>query len=153
MATENPSESRLTVKMNFRITREEEPQLNLTPLIDVVFLLLIFFMVSTTFDKQSELSIDLPAADGTPVKASKIFKLEIAIDGQGHYFVNQRRLKDDTLKTLKRAIRITKAEHKKIQVIISSDKNTPYQAFITAMDAAKQLGLEQVNLATKHSKD
>ncbi len=139
--------------MNFRITKEEEPQLNLTPLIDVVFLLLIFFMVSTTFDKQSELSIDLPAADGTAVKASKIFKVEIAIDSQGHYFVNQRRLKDDSLKTLKRAIEITKADHKKIQVIISSDKNTPYQAFITAMDAAKQLGLGQVNLATKHSKD
>ena len=139
--------------MNFRITREEEPQLNLTPLIDVVFLLLIFFMVSTTFDKQSELSIDLPQADGQPVKANKTFKIEIAIDGQGHYFVNQRRLKEDNLKTLKRAIQITKADHKKIQMVISSDKNTPYQAFITAMDAAKQLGLDRVNLATKNSKD
>ena len=137
--------------MNFKITRDDEPQLNLTPLIDVVFLLLIFFMVSTTFDKQAELSIDLPEADGKPVKAQKIFKIEIAIDGQGHYFVNQRRLKEDSLKTLKSAIEITKASHKNPQVIISSDKNTPYQAFITAMDAAKQLGLEHVNLATKNS--
>lgn len=137
--------------MNFKITKDEEPQLNLTPLIDVVFLLLIFFMVSTTFDKQSELSIDLPEADGKPVKAKKTFKIEIAIDGQGHYFVNQRRLKDDGLKTLKRAIEITKADHKNPQVIISSDKNTPYQSFITAMDAAKQLGLDHVNLATKNS--
>lgn len=137
--------------MNFKITRDEEPQLNLTPLIDVVFLLLIFFMVSTTFDKQAELSIDLPEADGKPVKVQKTFKIEIAIDGQGHYFVNQRRLKEDNLKTLKRAIEITKADHKTPRVIISSDKNTPYQAFITAMDAAKQLGLEHVNLATKNS--
>ena len=137
--------------MNFKVTRDEEPQLNLTPLIDVVFLLLIFFMVSTTFDKQAELSIDLPEADGKPVKVVKEFKIEIAIDGQGHYFVNQRRLKEDSLKTLKRAIEITKADHKSPQVIISSDKNTPYQAFITAMDAAKQLGLEHVNLATKNS--
>ncbi len=138
--------------MNFRITQEEEPQLNLTPLIDVVFLLLIFFMVSTTFDKQAELSIDLPEADGQPVKIEKTFKLEISIDGQGHYFVNQRRLKEDSLKTLKQAIVVTRAKHKKIQVIISSDKNTPYQAFITAMDAAKQLGLEHINLATKQAK-
>lgn len=137
--------------MNFKITKDEEPQLNLTPLIDVVFLLLIFFMVSTTFDKQAELSIDLPEADGKPVKAQKRFKIEIAIDGQGHYFVNQRRLKEDGLKTLKRAIEITKADHKNPQVIISSDKNTPYQSFITAMDAAKQLGLEHINLATKNS--
>ena len=137
--------------MNFKITRDDEPQLNLTPLIDVVFLLLIFFMVSTTFDKQAELSIDLPEADGKPVKTQKNFKIEIAIDGQGHYFVNQRRLKEDSLKTLKSAIEITKANHKNPQVIISSDKNTPYQAFITAMDAAKQLGLEHVNLATKNS--
>lgn len=137
--------------MNFKVTRDEEPQLNLTPLIDVVFLLLIFFMVSTTFDKQAELSIDLPEADGKPVKVVKEFKIEIAIDGQGHYFVNQRRLKEDSLKTLKRAIEITKADHKAPQIIISSDKNTPYQAFITAMDAAKQLGLEHVNLATKNS--
>lgn len=137
--------------MNFKITKDEEPQLNLTPLIDVVFLLLIFFMVSTTFDKQAELSIDLPEADGKPVIAQKNFKIEIAIDGQGHYFVNQRRLKDDSLKTLKRAIEITKADRKAPQVIISSDKNTPYQAFITAMDAAKQLGLERVNLATKNT--
>jgi len=139
--------------MNFRITKEEEPQLNLTPLIDVVFLLLIFFMVSTTFDKQSELSIDLPTADGKSVKVEKMFKVDIAIDGQGHYFVNQRRLKEDNLKTLKRAITITKADHKKLQVVISSDKNTPYQAFITAMDAARQLGLEHVNLATKRSSE
>jgi len=138
--------------MNFKVTREEEPQLNLTPLIDVVFLLLIFFMVSTTFDKQAEISIDLPEADGKPVKVQKVFKIEIAIDGQGHYFINQRRLKDDTLKTLKRAIEITRADNKKVQVIISSDKSTPYQAFITAMDAAKQLGLEHINLATKQAK-
>lgn len=137
--------------MKFKITLDEEPQLNLTPLIDVVFLLLIFFMVSTTFDKQAQLSIDLPKADGKPVKVEKTFKIEIAIDGQGHYFVNQRRLKEDGLKTLKRAIEITKAEHKNPRVIISSDKNTPYQAFITAMDAAKQLGLEHINLATKNS--
>jgi len=135
--------------MNFRITQEEEPQLNLTPLIDVVFLLLIFFMVSTTFDKQAEISIDLPEADGKPVSVEETFKIEISIDGQGHYFVNQRALKDDSLKTLKSAIAITKAKHKKVQVVISSDKNTPYQSFITAMDAAKQLGLEHINLATK----
>lgn len=135
--------------MNFRQTQaEEEPHLNLTPLIDVVFLLLIFFMVSTTFNKQSEISIELPEASGKPLKTDK-FVIEIEIDNQGRYFVNQQRVKDNKVITLKRAIRLTQGKEKNPQLIISSDRNTPYQAVVTAMDAARQLGLVNLTFATK----
>lgn len=137
--------------MNFRQNqREEELQLNLTPLIDVVFLLLIFFMVSTTFNKQSEISIELPEASGKPLKTDK-FVIEIEIDSQGRYFVNQQRVKDHKVATLKRAIRLTQRKEKNPQLVISSDKNTPYQSVITAMDAARQLGLVNLTFATKQS--
>ena len=139
--------------MNFRQGQtEEEPQLNLTPLIDVVFLLLIFFMVSTTFNKQSEISIELPEASGKPLKTDK-FVIEIEIDNQGRYFVNQQRVKDNKVTTLKRAIRLTQGQKKNPQLIISSDRNTPYQAVITAMDAARQLGLVNLTFATKQAEE
>jgi len=139
--------------MNFRQTQsEEEPQLNLTPLIDVVFLLLIFFMVSTTFNKQSEISIELPEASGKPLKTDK-FVIEIEIDNQGRYFVNQQRVKDNKVTTLKRAIRLTLGQKKNPQLIISSDRNTPYQAVVTAMDAARQLGLVNLTFATKQAEE
>lgn len=135
--------------MKFRQGKtEEELQLNMTPLIDVVFLLLIFFMVSTTFNKQSEISIELPEASGKPLKTDK-FVIEIEIDNQGRYFVNQQRVKDNTVTTLKRAIRLTQGKEKTPQLIISSDRNTPYQYVVTAMDAARQLGLVNLTFATK----
>jgi biopolymer transport protein ExbD len=133
--------------MLFRHKRKDEPDINLTALIDVVFLLLIFFMVSTTFDRQSEINIELPEASGKPLEKEK-FVLEINIDAQGRYFVNKQRVKDDRIVTLKRALRLTMGEHKKPQVIISADRNTPHQAVIRAMDAARQLGLYRLTFAT-----
>ena len=135
--------------MNFRQdSTQQEPELNMAPLIDVVFLLLIFFMVSTTFNKQSEISIELPEASGKPLKTDK-FVIEVEIDNQGRYFVNQQRVKDNKVATLKRAIRLTQGENKNPQLIISSDRNTPYQSVVTAMDAARQLGLVNLTFATK----
>ena len=137
--------------MKFRNQREESPDLNLTPLIDVVFLLLIFFMVSTTFNKESEIQIDLPEASGDqPVKQE--FIVEISIDSLGRFFVNDRRLVDNKLNTLKLAISQTIGTRKKQpHVIINSDKDTPYQHVVTAMDAVRQLGLNKFSLTTKQA--
>jgi len=74
--------------MKFQTRKEEELTIGLTPLIDVVFILLIFFMVTTTFDRSSELTIDLPSASGDP-SAVKEDTLEITIDVQGQFFINQ----------------------------------------------------------------
>ncbi len=128
----------------------KDPEVNLTPLIDVVFLLLIFFMVSTTFEKESEISIELPEAAGQKSKEER-FTIDITIDGEGNYLVNNKRLKDRELTTLKKAIRLTRAEHKEPRLVISADKKTPHQAVIRAMDAARQLGLVHLTFATKQS--
>ncbi len=130
--------------------RDEEPEVNLTPLIDVVFLLLIFFMVSTTFDKEAELNIELPEASGK-VTESRQFKVEISIDAQGHYFINNRRVRDEKLATLKRALQDTVAGHKQPKLIISADRKTPHEAVIRAMDAARQLGLTHLTFATRQA--
>lgn len=142
--------------MNFAPQREKELELNLTPLIDVVFLLLIFFMVSTTFERESEISIELPESAGEEAQHEK-FVVEISIDGQGRYFINQRKLKDNKLETLKRGIREIRAEQggdkSEPKLIISADRNTPHQAVVLAMDAARQLGLVHLTFATKLSSD
>jgi biopolymer transport protein ExbD len=138
--------------MNFKSQRREDLDINLTPLIDVVFLLLIFFMVSTTFNRESQIAIELPEASG-PKLETKQFMLEVSVDSQGHYYVNQQRLKDDKVATLMQAIRLKVKGKEDIQLIISSDKNTPYQAVVTAMDAVKQLGYTQFSLTTKQREE
>jgi len=131
-----------------RTKRDTELELNITPLIDVVFLLLIFFMVSTTFQRESEITIELPESSGDIAESDKKV-IEISIDNQGRYFVNQRRLKDSDIKTLKKAISITRGDAKEPKLIISADKMTPHQSVVRAMDAARQLGLVHLTFATK----
>jgi len=138
--------------MNFRNKQSEMVDINLTPLIDVVFLLLIFFMVSTTFDKSSEIQIELPEASGE-VEQKKEFVIEISIDSLGRYFVNNRVLVDKKLSTLKLAIQQTIGTHKNPHIVISADKNSTHQSVVIAMDAANQLGLSKFSLATKQNED
>ena len=134
-----------------RTKRDHELEVNITPLIDVVFLLLIFFMVSTTFQRESEITIELPESSGDVAESEKKV-IEISIDSQGRYFVNQRRIKDSDIKTLKKAITITRGDTKEPKLIISADKMTPHQAVVRAMDAARQLGLVHLTFATKQVK-
>lgn len=138
--------------MLLRHNRNNEPDLNLTPLIDVVFLLLIFFMVSTTFEKESEISIELPDASGKVTK-KEAFTIEVSIDAQGRYFVNQRRVKDTSIVTLKQAVAQVRGDQKDPRYVISADRNTPHQAVVKAMDAARQLGLYRLTFATKQSNE
>ena len=138
--------------MMLRHDRRRDPELNITPLIDVVFLLLIFFMVSTTFDKQAELNIELPEATGK-VTPTEQFKIEIGIDGEGRYFINQRPIKDDRLVTLKRALEVTMVDQKEPKLIISADRKTPHEAVVRAMDAARQVGLTHLTFATRQSSE
>jgi biopolymer transport protein ExbD len=127
--------------MNLRPNRTEPPDINLTPLIDVVFLLLIFFMVSTTFKDDARIKVQLPEAQGEEVPAEEPRILEIVIDGAGTFYVNQRMVVDRKLKTLKKAIAGAAGEDREIPVVIKADAKTPHQAVMTAMDAASQLGL------------
>ena len=128
--------------------RKQEVTVNLTPLIDVVFLLLIFFMVSTSFTRETQIKLELPKASVEPLE-SKIDSLEISIDKEGRYFVNGKGLVNSTIDTLIKAIQPSIAENKEISVIISADAATPYQSVVTAMDATSQLGVINLKMATQ----
>ncbi|HGX94012.1 MAG TPA: biopolymer transporter ExbD [Candidatus Tenderia sp.] len=134
--------------MNLRQFRREEPSVNLTPLIDVVFLLLIFFMVTTTFREESEIQINLPQASNKPVE-HEAQALEVTIDRDGRFFVNQQALINTQLDTLKRALRELKSDADNQSVIVSADANAPHQAVVKAMDAARQVGLTRLSIATR----
>ena len=134
--------------MRLQPRRSEDPDLNLTPLIDVVFLLLIFFMVSTTFERDTQISLLLPEANGDAMQAEQVV-IEISIDAQGRYYVNQQELINTQIDTLKRSIQQAAADLDRPQVILSADRQTPHQAVITAMDAARQLGLVNLTFATR----
>ena len=133
--------------MNLQPDDEDEPEVNLTPLIDVVFLLLIFFMVSTTFEHQSRIQIELPEAS-VEATLPDSESLEIIIDVQGRYFIGDQQVVNTRLKTLKGAIRKAIGEREEIPVTIRADANTPHQAVIRALDATSQLGLVHISLAT-----
>jgi biopolymer transport protein ExbD len=133
--------------MNLQPGGEDEPEVNLTPLIDVVFLLLIFFMVSTTFEHQSRIQIELPEATASPDEIEKE-SIEIIIDAQGRYFIGEEQVVNTELKTLKSALSKALGDRKAVPVTIRADASTPHQAVITALDATSQLGLTQISLAT-----
>lgn len=133
--------------MKFQRSRTESPDVNLTSLIDVVFLLLIFFMVSTTFNRETEISIELPEAEGEVLKSERKI-VEISIDGEGRFYVNQQEVINTKLETLKQAIAKAAGDERKPQIILSADRRTPHQAVITAMDASRQLGYMHLTFAT-----
>jgi biopolymer transport protein ExbD len=138
--------------MNLQPSTPDEPEVNLTPLIDVVFLLLIFFMVSTTFEQQSRIQIELPEATAEATKPDDD-SLEIIIDAQGRLFIWEEQVVNTELKTLKGAIGKAVGEREGIPVIIRADAKTPHQAVITALDATSQLGLTRISLATSRMQE
>jgi biopolymer transport protein ExbD len=137
--------------VNLRSEKKESPDINLTPLIDVVFLLLIFFMVSTTFKRDAELKIDLPEASAKPTQV-KTRPLEIVIDAKGRYFLNEKQLVNQRLKTLMQTLEKLSKGNVKQPLVIRADANTPHHAVVMAMDAARQLGFVNLSIATVQPK-
>lgn len=134
--------------MNMRPKKRGRLSVDVTPLIDVVFLLLIFFMVSTSFNRESDIVVDLPEAS-TKQLDPKANPVELIIDAQGLYYLNRQQLVNTQLSTLK--IAITKAMEGDMSrsLMISADGKTPHQSVVTAMDAARQLGIVHLSIATK----
>lgn len=133
--------------MNLRPRRREPLDINLAPLIDVVFLLLIFFMVSTTFKDEARLRIQLPQAHGQDIPAEEPAMIRLTIDQAGHFLVNDQALTDDRPQTLVHALTGALGERNALPVLIQADARTPHQAVMTAMDAASQAGLSQIAFA------
>ena len=138
--------------MNFRKGMSEEVEVNLTPLIDVVFLLLIFFMVTTTFDKDAKININLPTSENAAASSTKM-PMEVIIDAQGKYFVDGREVLNNKPETLFRAMTQALNERgaKTPPLIISADAATNYQSVVTAMDIAGRLGMTNFSMATSQS--
>jgi biopolymer transport protein ExbD len=125
-------------------------EVNLTPLIDVVFLLLIFFMVSTTFDRHAKLKVQLPEAD-TKVSQQATDPVVLSIDAKGKYYINDRQVINTQLDTLKAALQKSTEGNTDITLLLRADGRTPHQAVVRAMDAAAQLGLTKLSIATVES--
>ena len=134
--------------MKFRRQRREDVGINLTPLIDVVFLLLIFFMVSTTFTRETQLSIDLPEAEGKVAEITEE-KIEILIDEAGRYRVNGQGLVDNRMRTLQAAIYKISAGDTTLPMIITADAQAAHEDVVRAMDAAGQMGFVHLSISTR----
>lgn len=134
--------------MNFKRQAREEISVNLTPLIDIVFLLLIFFMVSTTFTQENHLSIDLPEASSEPSKAP-VEAIDVVISAAGDYSVDGKVLLNSQPETIRRGIAKALGERKSAPLIITADAKTPHEAVVFAMDAAGQLGLVNISITTR----
>ena len=135
--------------MNLSSPNREEPEINLTSLIDVVLLLLVFFMITTSFVRESKIGIRLPEASSSgaaqPVEEQR---LVIAVTAQGTYLVNGRQLLDNRAETLESAIRVITDGELGDRVTVSADAEASHQAVITAMDVAGRLGYVEINIAT-----
>ena len=134
--------------MNLRVRARPEPEVNLTSLIDVVLLLLIFFMVSTSFVKQSQISIRLPDAESTSIVEEIPEQIDIMITEQGAYLINGRELINSRPETIRNALQKISGGDTKLPLTISADANARHQHVVTAMDVAGKLGFVKISIAT-----
>ncbi|MBB6340897.1 MAG: biopolymer transporter ExbD [Aquabacterium sp.] len=135
--------------MKFRRKARENVEINLASLIDVVFILLLFFVVTTTFTRETQLKVDLPeAASGTPPQPSELKTLEVLIGVDGGYSLNGQTLLKSDLPSLMSALQKESEGDNSLPVVISADAKTPHQAVITAMDAAGKLGFAHLRITT-----
>ena len=135
--------------MNFRQLRRPEVSINLTPLIDVVFLLLIFFMVSTSFSELTQLVVELPEAEGAPATNDEALLLNV--DVSGNMTLNGESVPNDA-RGLLLALRQQLSGNTDIPVTLSADAMTPHQYVVTAMDVAAQLNITRLTIATENTR-
>ena len=134
--------------MRIRDFRDDDtPEINLIPMIDVVLCLIIFFVVTTTFDARSVLKLELPRANGERSEA-KTKQLSLLINAEGRYFVDDREALRTDVESLKRTIVEVAGDDRERTVLIRADARTPWQAVITAYDALGQLGFRRIANAT-----
>lgn len=136
--------------MRFPRRETHELNINLTPLIDVVFLLLIFFMVSTTFTRETQLEVNLPQAANSS-QANQQDSVEITITAEGEYRVNGEALINTQARTLRMALTKVAGENRETPLQISADANSPHQSVVTAMDVAGGLGFYKLSITTRES--
>jgi biopolymer transport protein ExbD len=140
--------------VKFRRKPRENVEINLASLIDVVFILLLFFVVTTTFTRETQLKVDLPeAASGTPPEQTELKQVEVLIGADGAYSVNGKALLESNLSNLMAALQKESDGDNSLPLIISADGKTPHQSVITAMDAAGKLGFSHLRITTVEAQE
>jgi biopolymer transport protein ExbD len=139
--------------MRLNLRPRAQVEVNLTSLIDVVLLLLIFFMVSTSFVKQSQITINLPAADSSTVAPETAEQIDIMISETGAYMINGRELINNRPETIRNALQKVSNGDNSLPLTISADANAKHQDVVTAMDVAGRLGFVQISIATVNEQD
>ena len=134
--------------MRFRSPRSEPPEINLIPFIDVLLVILIFLMLSTTYSKFTELQITLPSADADKLK-DRPQEIIVSIAADGRYVINRQAVEGRSVEILGAALRQASAGQADASLIISADAATAHQAVINVMDAARRVGLTRVTFAAQ----
>ena len=133
--------------MKFRQVRRELPALNLTPLIDIVFLLLIFFMVTTSFSRETRLLVSLPEASGSAENSAE--SIEVLVDREGGYAINGRRLVNAEVGSLVRGLELESGGDISLLVVLVADAEVQHQSVVTAMEAIGRAGFASLSIATR----
>ncbi|AZT84185.1 biopolymer transporter ExbD [Marinobacter sp. NP-4(2019)] len=139
--------------MKFKRQRSQEVGVDLTPLIDVVFLLLIFFMVSTTFTRESHLQVELPQASAEARAEAEVREIDVVINAEGQYILNDRTLVNNRRETLERAVRELSEGDNSLPYVITADARTPHEFVVRAMDVAGRLGFAKLSITTEREAD
>ncbi len=134
--------------MNFRSRRSEAPEINLIPFIDVLLVILIFLMLTTTYSKFTELELTLPTADTTQMR-DRPREVIISIAADGRYAVDKTALEDRSVEAIASALMGAAPAGAESIVIISADASAPHQSVVSAMEAARRAGLTQITFATQ----
>ncbi|MEO8153047.1 MAG: biopolymer transporter ExbD [Rhizobacter sp.] len=134
--------------MNFRKHQPEEPEINLIPFIDVLLVVLIFLMLSTTYSKFTELQVVLPVADADKPRENSR-EIIVAVSGEGRYAINRKTLEGRSVEMLAGELAVASEGSKDAVVIISADATAAHQSVVTVMDAARRAGLSRLTFATQ----
>jgi len=136
--------------MNFRPGTRDEPEINLIPFIDILLVVLIFLMLTTTYSKFTQLQVNLPVADAQ-VQRSAPKEVIVSVSSDGRYALNQEVLDGVSVDVLTRALQQAAQDASDVVIIISADAAATHQSVINVMDAARRAGLVQITFATQHS--
>jgi biopolymer transport protein ExbD len=138
------------MSLRFRKARPEEPEINLIPFIDVLLVILIFLMLSTTYSKFTELQITLPAADSEKLR-DRPREIIVVVSADGRYAVNRRQVDGRSIELLTAELAAASKGNPDMVVIVSADALSPHQSVINVMDAARRAGLPRLTFAAQSS--
>ena len=139
--------------MDFRRRNRDDMNINLTPLIDVILTLIIFFMLSSRFNRDTQIAVNLPQAEGNPEVVQPLQAIDIGVDINGQYFVNAQPLVNNQAETLRLALEKFSQGKVETPLVISADGKAPYQSVATAMDVAGRMGFTKLTMAAQKPRD